>query len=167
MMSDICNSILGQVKIGLELRKYWFSSSSKIRLLLQWRVLPLSFVFAKYQTSQYPRIYNYVASCCQTPNFPIPFDLLLQVTPGHAQLAHHIHTALSDFERRLPLVDFQSHKLYSKGLPRSLEWKFVYFRTDYNYKAVRACERSSIPHHASAFCSWVVWENQRHLVTAQ
>ena len=50
-----------------------------------------------------------------------PFDLLLQVTPGYAQLAHYIHTALSDFERRLPLVDFQSHKQYSEGLPRSLE----------------------------------------------
>ena len=39
-------------------------------------------VVVKPQTSQYP------------------FDLLLQVTSGHAQLAHHLHTALSDFARR-------------------------------------------------------------------
>ena len=76
-------------------------------------------LFAKYQTSKYPRIYNYFASCCQTPNLPIPIDLLLQVTPGHARLAHKYHTALSDFERLLLIVNFQSHKYYSEDLPRS------------------------------------------------
>ena len=165
MMSDICNSILGQAKNGIELhncsvllaRHGWFFNEGCFHSV---------FVFAKYQTSQYPRIYNYFASCYQTPNFPYPLNYFFESRLDMLGLLTTFHTALSDFERRLPLVDFQSHKHYSEGFPSFLEWKFVNRRIDYSHKAVRARERSSIPHHATAFYSWVVWENQRHPLTA-
>ncbi len=84
-------------------------------------MFPLSFfVLTNTKLFKHQRIYNYFASCCQTPNFPIPIDLLLQVTHGHAQLAYKIHKALSDFERLLLIVNFQSHKDYSEDLPRFL-----------------------------------------------
>ncbi len=166
MMSDVCNSILGQAKNGIKLRKYWFSSSSKTRLILQWMVFPLSFCVCKVPNFPIPKNLQLFCELLSNPKLPIPFELLLRVTPWHARLAHYVPTALSDFERRLPLVDFQSHKHYSEGLPSFLEWKFVNRRIDYSHKAVRACEQSSIPHHATAFYSWVVWENHRHPVTA-
>ena len=47
-------------------------------------------LFAKYQTSKYPRIYNYFASCCQTLNFLVPFFPPCNVKCRHAQLAYPI-----------------------------------------------------------------------------
>ena len=90
MMSDIFNSILGQAKIGLE-----YSSIGSVPIARKGRFfnegcLHSVVLFAKYQTSKYPRIYNYFASCCQTLNFLVPFFPPCNVKRRHAQLAYPI-----------------------------------------------------------------------------
>jgi len=89
MMSDICNSILGQAKNGIELHN-WFSSSSKTRLILQWRVFPLSFCVCKVPNFPIPKNLQLFCELLSNPKLPISFELLLRVTPWHARPAHYV-----------------------------------------------------------------------------